>query len=67
LLPLQSAVRPFVFAQRSFRFRIPSLVEMAPLQSITMLNLLPWSCSTVTRLMLGELVNSGQLAPNVDR
>jgi hypothetical protein len=27
---------------------------------------LPWSCSTVMRFALSELVNSGQLAPNVD-
>jgi hypothetical protein len=35
-------------------------------RSITMLDPLPWSCSMVMRLALGELVNSGQLAPNVD-
>jgi hypothetical protein len=28
---------------------------------------LPWSRSTVTRFALSELVNGGQLAPNVDR
>jgi hypothetical protein len=39
---------------------------MAPPQSITVLDPLPWSHSTVTRLTLGELVNGGQLAPNVD-
>jgi hypothetical protein len=39
---------------------------MAPPQSITVLDPLPWSHSTVTRLALGELVNGGQLAPNVD-
>jgi hypothetical protein len=39
---------------------------MAPPQSITVLDPLPWSRSTVTRFALGELVNGGQLAPNVD-
>jgi hypothetical protein len=38
---------------------------MAPPQSITVLDPLPWSRSMVTRLTLGELVNGGQLAPNV--
>jgi hypothetical protein len=31
-----------------------------------MLDPLPWSCSTVMRFALSELVNGGQLAPNVD-
>jgi hypothetical protein len=31
-----------------------------------MLDPLPWSRSTVTRFALSELVNSGQLAPNMD-
>jgi hypothetical protein len=39
---------------------------MAPLQSITVLDPLPWSRSTVTRFTLSEPVNGGQLAPNVD-
>jgi hypothetical protein len=39
---------------------------MAPPQSITVQDPVPWSRSTVTRLALGELVNGGQLAPNVD-
>jgi hypothetical protein len=39
---------------------------MAPPQSVTVLDPLPWSCSTVTRFALSELVNGGQLAPNVD-
>jgi hypothetical protein len=39
---------------------------MAPPQSITVLDPQPWSRSTVTRLALSELVNGGQLAPNVD-
>jgi hypothetical protein len=40
---------------------------MAPPQSITVEDLLPWSRSTVTVFALSELVNGGQLAPNVDR
>jgi hypothetical protein len=32
---------------------------MAPPQLITVLDPLPWSHSTVTRLALGELVNGG--------
>jgi hypothetical protein len=39
---------------------------MAPPQSITVLDPLPWSRSTVTRFALSELVNGGQLALNVD-
>jgi hypothetical protein len=39
---------------------------MAPPQSITVLDPLSWSRSTVTRFALSELVNGGQLAPNVD-
>jgi hypothetical protein len=39
---------------------------MAPPQSITVLDPLPWNRSTVTRLALSELVNGGHLAPNVD-
>jgi hypothetical protein len=39
---------------------------MAPPQSITVLDPLPWSRSTVTRFALSELVNGGQLVPNVD-
>jgi hypothetical protein len=39
---------------------------MARPQPITVLDPLPWSCSTVTRFSLSELVNGGQLAPNVD-
>ena len=39
---------------------------MAPPQPITVLDPLPWSRSTVTKLALSELVNSGQLAPNVE-
>jgi hypothetical protein len=39
---------------------------MAIPQSITVLDPLSWSRSTMTRLALGELVNGGQLAPNVD-
>jgi hypothetical protein len=30
------------------------------------LDLLPWSCSTVMRFALSELMNGGQLAPNMD-
>jgi hypothetical protein len=36
-------------------------------QSITVLDPLLWSRSTVTRFALSELMNGGQLAPNVDR
>jgi hypothetical protein len=39
---------------------------MAPPQAITVVDPLPWSRSTVTRFALSELVNGGQLAPNVD-
>jgi hypothetical protein len=39
---------------------------MARPQPITVLDPLPWSRSTVTRFALRELVNGGQLAPNVD-
>jgi hypothetical protein len=39
---------------------------MAPLQSITVIDPLPWPCSTATRLALSELVNAGQLAANED-
>jgi hypothetical protein len=39
---------------------------MAPPQSITVLDPLPWSRSTVTRFAFSELVNGTQLAPNVD-
>jgi hypothetical protein len=40
---------------------------MAPLQAIIVVDPLPWSHSTVTQFALSELVNGGQLAPNVDR
>jgi hypothetical protein len=39
---------------------------MAPTQPIQVLDSLPWNRSTVTRFALSELVNGGQLAPNVD-
>jgi hypothetical protein len=39
---------------------------MARPHPITVLDPLPWSCSSVTRLALSELVNGGQLAPNED-
>jgi hypothetical protein len=39
---------------------------MAPPQTITVVDPLPWSRSMVTRFALSELVNGGQLAPNVD-
>jgi hypothetical protein len=39
---------------------------MARQQPITVIDPLSWPCSTVTRLALSELVNAGQLAPNVD-
>jgi hypothetical protein len=39
---------------------------MAPQQSITVIDPLPWPCSTVTRLALCELVNAGQLTANED-
>jgi hypothetical protein len=39
---------------------------MAPSQPITVLDPLPWSCSTVMRFALSELVNGGQPAPNVE-
>jgi hypothetical protein len=39
---------------------------MAPPQAIILVDPLPWSCLTVTRFALSELVNGGQLAPNVD-
>jgi hypothetical protein len=37
---------------------------MAPRQPITIIDLLPWSRSTATRLSLSELVTAGQLAAN---
>jgi hypothetical protein len=46
--------------------RASSPIRMAPPQSITVIDPLPWPRSTVTRLALCELVNAGQLAPNVD-
>jgi hypothetical protein len=39
---------------------------MAPPQPITVVDLLPWPRSTVTRLALSELVTAGQLAANED-
>jgi hypothetical protein len=39
---------------------------MAPTQPIQVLDPLPWHRSTVTEFALNELVNGGQLAPNVD-
>jgi hypothetical protein len=39
---------------------------MAPPQAITVVDPLLWSRSMVTRFALSELVNGGQLAPNVD-
>jgi hypothetical protein len=39
---------------------------MAPPQSITVIDPLPWPRSTVTAFALHELENGGQLAPNVD-
>jgi hypothetical protein len=39
---------------------------MAPQQSITVIDPLPWLHSTATRLALCELVNAGQLAVNED-
>jgi hypothetical protein len=39
---------------------------MAPPQSITVIDPLPWPRSMVTRLALSELVNAGPLAPNED-
>jgi hypothetical protein len=39
---------------------------MAPPQAIKVVDPLLWSRSTVTRFALSELVNGGQLAPNVD-
>jgi hypothetical protein len=39
---------------------------MAPPQSITVMDPLPWPHSTVTAFVLHELENGGQLTPNVD-
>jgi hypothetical protein len=39
---------------------------MAPPQTITVIDLLPWPRSTATRLALSELVTAGQLAANED-
>jgi hypothetical protein len=39
---------------------------MAPPQSITMIDPLPWPRSTAMRLALSELVNAGQTTPGVD-
>jgi hypothetical protein len=40
---------------------------MAPPQSITIIDPLPWPRSTATRLALSELVTAGQLVANEDR
>jgi hypothetical protein len=40
---------------------------MAPPQSITIIDPMPWPRSTATRLALSELVTAGQLAANKDR
>jgi hypothetical protein len=66
LLLLQSAARPFVFVHRPPRLRSPPPTAMAPTQPIQVLDTLPWHRSTVTGFALNELVNGGQLAPNVD-
>jgi hypothetical protein len=39
---------------------------MAPTQPITVLDPLPWNRSMVARFALSELMNGGQLAPNVE-
>jgi hypothetical protein len=39
---------------------------MAPPQPITIIDVLPWPCSTATWLSLSELVTAGQLAANED-
>jgi hypothetical protein len=39
---------------------------MAPPQPIVVLDPLPWNRSTITEFALHELVNGGQLAPNVE-
>jgi hypothetical protein len=39
---------------------------MAPTQPIQVLDPLQWNRSMVTQFALNELVNSGQLAPNVE-
>jgi hypothetical protein len=39
---------------------------MAPPQTITVIDPLPWPCSTAMRLALNELVTAGQLAANED-
>jgi hypothetical protein len=56
-----------------FRFRLvvtslprPSADRYGSPQAITVVDPLPWSRSTMTRFALNDLVNSGQLATNVD-
>jgi hypothetical protein len=39
---------------------------MAPPQSISIIDPLPWPCSTATRLALSVVVTAGQLAANED-
>jgi hypothetical protein len=39
---------------------------MAPLPPLTILDPYTWERSTVTRLVLGELVSAGQLAANAE-
>jgi hypothetical protein len=39
---------------------------MTPPQPIVVLEPLPWTRSTVTKFAMNELVNGGQLAPNVE-
>jgi hypothetical protein len=53
---------PLAFASSP---RLPP-IDIARPQAIVVVDPLPWSRSTVMRFALRELVNGGQLAPNVD-
>jgi hypothetical protein len=66
LLPLQSTAQLFAFAQHSLRPRASSPIDMAPPQSIIVVDPLSWHRSTVAEFALHELENGSQLAPNVD-
>jgi hypothetical protein len=57
---------PLLSARYSFHLRAPPPTSMAPPQPIVVLDPLPWNRSTVMEFSLHELVNGGQLAPNVE-
>jgi hypothetical protein len=62
----RAALAPSPSHSTCFALQAPSPIRMAPPQSITIIDLLPWPRSTATRLALSELVTAGQLAANED-